>query len=33
MEPITVQITIEAPIEIVWEYWTNPEHVKKLEFC
>jgi uncharacterized protein YndB with AHSA1/START domain len=33
MEPITVQNTIEAPIEIVWEYWTNPEHVKNWNFA
>lgn len=33
MEPITVQNTIEAPIEIVWEYCTNPEHVKNWNFA
>jgi uncharacterized protein YndB with AHSA1/START domain len=33
MEPITVQNTIEAPIEKVWEYWTNPEHVKNWNFA
>lgn len=33
MEPIKVQNTIEAPIEIVWEYWTNPEHVKNWNFA
>lgn len=33
MEPITVQNTIEASIEIVWEYWTNPEHVKNWNFA
>ena len=26
---ITVQNTVNAPIEKVWEYWTNPEHVKQ----
>ena len=33
MEPIKVQNTIEAPIEIVWEYWTNPAHVKNWNFA
>lgn len=27
MEPITVQVTVEAPLEKVWEYWTSPEHI------
>jgi uncharacterized protein YndB with AHSA1/START domain len=26
---ITVQNTINAPIDIVWELWTLPEHIKK----
>lgn len=26
---ITVQCKINAPIEIVWEYWANPEHITK----
>jgi len=26
---ITVESTINAPIEKVWEYWTKPEHVKQ----
>jgi uncharacterized protein YndB with AHSA1/START domain len=25
--PITVETTINAPIETVWECWTEPEHV------
>lgn len=25
--PITVETTIHAPIEKVWEYWTDPKHV------
>jgi len=30
MEPtITVQTTIKAPIEKVWESWTKPEHITK----
>ena len=27
METITVETTINAPIEKVWEYWTKPEHI------
>ena len=26
---ITVETTINAPIEKVWEYWTEPEHITK----
>ncbi|WP_300596823.1 SRPBCC family protein [Niabella sp.] len=26
---ITVETTINAPVEKVWEYWTEPEHIKK----
>jgi len=26
---ITVQNTVEAPVEKVWEYWTKPEHITK----
>lgn len=26
---ITVAATINAPVEKVWEYWTEPEHIKK----
>ncbi|MBO9618996.1 MAG: SRPBCC family protein [Niabella sp.] len=31
MEPakITVAATINAPVAKVWEYWTEPEHIKK----
>jgi uncharacterized protein YndB with AHSA1/START domain len=24
---VTIETTIQAPVEIVWEYWTNPEHI------
>ena len=24
---ITVEATINAPVEIVWHYWTDPEHI------
>jgi uncharacterized protein YndB with AHSA1/START domain len=27
MPQITVQTTVNAPIEKVWEYWTAPEHI------
>lgn len=27
--PITVETTVNAPIEKVWAYWTEPEHIKK----
>lgn len=30
---ITVNTTIQAPIEKVWEYWTNPKHVKNWNFA
>lgn len=30
---ITVQTTIQAPIEKVWEFWTNPEHIMKWAFA
>lgn len=26
---ITVEAIISAPIERVWRYWTEPEHIKK----
>src|SRR5688500_14825780 len=25
--PITVETTVDAPIETVWDCWTNPAHV------
>lgn len=31
--PITVQSTINAPIEKVWEYWTKPEHIVNWAFA
>ena len=30
---ITVNATIQAPITKVWEYWTNPAHVKHWNFA
>lgn len=26
---ITVENTVNAPVQKVWEYWTNPEHIKQ----
>jgi uncharacterized protein YndB with AHSA1/START domain len=30
---ITVQTVVNAPIEIVWESWNNPEHITKWAFA
>ena len=30
---ITVENVVKAPVEIVWEYWTNPEHITKWAFA
>jgi uncharacterized protein YndB with AHSA1/START domain len=30
---ITVQNTINAPIEKVWEYWTSPSHITKWNYA
>lgn len=30
---ITVQTTVNAPIEKVWAYWTEPEHITKWAFA
>lgn len=27
-ESVTVQTTVNAPVEKVWNYWTEPEHIK-----
>ena len=26
---ITIEATVNAPVEKVWKYWTGPEHIKK----
>jgi len=26
---VTVETTIQAPVEKVWDYWTEPDHIKK----
>jgi uncharacterized protein YndB with AHSA1/START domain len=28
---ITVEVTVNAPVEKVWEYWTSPEHNRSVE--
>ncbi|MCG7344736.1 SRPBCC family protein [Sporosarcina sp. ACRSL] len=28
-EEITIRTTIQVPVEKVWEYWTEPNHIKK----
>lgn len=33
MQPITIQATINAPIEKVWECWNKPEHIEKWAFA
>lgn len=30
---ITVETTVHAPVEKVWEYWTEPEHITKWYFA
>ena len=33
MEKITVETTVNAPIEKVWQYWNSPEHIQKWTFA
>jgi uncharacterized protein YndB with AHSA1/START domain len=30
---ITVENTVNAPVEKVWDYWTNPEHITHWNFA
>ncbi|PWS30335.1 SRPBCC family protein [Pedobacter paludis] len=30
---ITVKATVNAPVEKVWEFWNNPEHIKGWAFA
>ena len=30
---ITVENTVNAPVEKVWKYWTNPEHITKWNYA
>ena len=31
--PITVRVTVKAPIEKVWQYWNEPDHIKQWAFA
>ncbi len=33
MKKIIVEVTVDASIEKVWDYWTNPEHITKWAFA
>ncbi len=33
MTPITVETIIDAPIEKVWKYWSDPVHITKWTFA
>jgi len=33
LTPITIEAKINAPVEKVWEYWNNPEHIKNWAFA
>lgn len=30
---ITIESTVNAPVEKVWEYWNQPEHIKQWAFA
>lgn len=30
---ITVETTVNAPVEKVWEFWNNPDHITKWSFA
>jgi uncharacterized protein YndB with AHSA1/START domain len=32
-QTITVETTVHAPAEKVWEYWTEPQHITKWSFA
>ncbi len=33
MQPITITATVDAPIEKVWQYWIEPEHIMQWAFA
>ncbi|WP_144282928.1 SRPBCC family protein [Chryseobacterium echinoideorum] len=33
MEPIKIEITILAPVEKVWNYYNDPQHIKQWNFA
>ena len=32
-QALTIQATVNAPVEKVWNAWSNPEHYCKMEQC
>ncbi|MNK60153.1 hypothetical protein D3C87_792810 [compost metagenome] len=30
---ITIETTVNSPVEKVWEFWSNPEHITKWSFA
>lgn len=32
-QTVTVETTVHAPVEKVWEFWTQPEHITKWSFA
>lgn len=32
-QTVTVETTVHAPVEQVWEFWTQPEHITKWSFA
>lgn len=33
MNPITIEATVNAPIETVWDVWNKPEHITRWAFA
>lgn len=33
LEKITIEATVQAPVEKVWETWTKPEHITQWSFA
>lgn len=33
MNPVTVSVSVKAPIDKVWDYWNRPEHIVKWAFA
>lgn len=33
MNPITIETTVNAPIETVWDVWNKPEHITRWAFA
>lgn len=29
IKEVTVKIIVQSPVEKVWKYWTEPDHIKK----